>query len=158
VREPPRPHKGAVIRPLTGQDDWRQARELRTACGAADEQAASPEDHQFIELRTIARRQLAEANRATWFGAFSGGSLVAQLGLVPLPGSLARFQDVETHPAFRRQGLAGTLVWRAARYGLDELRATTLVIVADQGSQASRVYASVGFEPAEDTIGFVRAP
>jgi GNAT superfamily N-acetyltransferase len=158
VREPPHPHTGAVIRPLTGADDWRQARELRTACGAADEQADSPEDHQFIELRTIARRQLAEANRATWFGAFTGGSLVAQLGLVPLPGSLARFQDVETHPAFRRQGLAGTMVWHAARYGLDELRATTLVIVADHGSPASRVYASVGFEPAEDTIGFALAP
>lgn len=77
---------------------------------------------------------------------------------MPLPGRLARFQDVETHPSSRRQGLAGTLVWHAARYGLAELRATTLVIVAGHGSPASRVYASVGFEPAEDTIGFVRAP
>jgi len=117
VRQPPRPHTGAVIRPLAGAEDWRQARELRTACGAADEQAASAEDHQFIELRTIARRQLAEANRATWFGAFTGGSLVAHLGLVPLPGSLARFQDVETHPSFRRRGRTGTIA-QARRQGL----------------------------------------
>jgi GNAT superfamily N-acetyltransferase len=158
VREPRRPHPGAVIRPLAGADDWRQACVLRAACGAADERAALPEDHEFIELRTMARRRLAEARRATWFGAFTGGRLVAQLGLVPLPGRLARFQDVETHPSFRRQGLAGTLVWHAAGYGLDELRATTLVIVADRGSAATRVYASVGFEPAEDTIGFVWNP
>jgi ribosomal protein S18 acetylase RimI-like enzyme len=158
VREPPRLHPGAAIRPLAGADDWRQACELRAACSAADDQAASPEDHQFIELRTIARRQLAEARRATWFGAFTCGRLVAQLGLVPLPGRLARFQDVETHPSFRRQGLAGTLVWHAATYGVDELRATRLVIVAEHGSAATRIYASVGFQPAEDTIGFVRAP
>lgn len=158
VREPPRPHPGAVIRPLAGTGDWRQACELRAACAAADEHAASPEDHEFIELRTTTQRQLVEAGRATWLGAFTSGRLVAQLGLVPLPGRLARFQDVETHPSFRRQGLAGTLVWQAARHGLDELRATTLVIVADHGSAAMRIYASVGFAPTEDTIGFFRPP
>lgn len=158
VREPPRPNPIAVIRPLAGPEDWRRAADLRAACGAPDESAARPEELRFGELRLLARRRLAEAGGATWFGAFTAGRLVAQLGLVPLPGGLARFQDVETHPSFRRQGLAGTLVWHAARFGLDQLGAARLVIVAEQGSPATRVYTSVGFAPIEDTIGFSRPP
>ena len=158
VREPPRPNPVAVIRPLVGPEDWRQAAELRAACGAADDAPAPPEEHRFGELRTLARRRLAEAGGATWFGAFTAGRLVAQLGLIPLPGGLARFQDVETHPSFRRQGLAGTLVWHAARFGLGQLGVARLVIVAEKVSPATRVYTSVGFVPIEDTSGFSRPP
>jgi hypothetical protein len=43
----------------------------------------------------------------------------------------ARYQHVETDPAARRRGLAGTLVWHAGRYGREVLGASTLVIVAD---------------------------
>ncbi len=158
VREPPHPHPAAVIRPLVGPEDWRQAADLRAACGAADEPPAPSEEHRFGELRALARQRMAQAGGATWFGAFTAGRLVAHLGLVRLPGGLARFQDVETHPSFRRQGLAGTLVWHAATFGLGQLGAARLVIVAEQGSPAVRVYASVGFIPAEDTIGFTRPP
>src|SRR5258705_10851487 len=101
---------------------------------------------------------MAQAGGATWFGAFTAGRLVAHLGLVRLPGGLARFQDVETHPSFRRQGLAGTLVWHAARHGLGQLGAARLVIVAEQGSPAVRGYASVGFIPAQGTLGFPPPP
>jgi hypothetical protein len=43
VREPPHPHPAAVIRPLAGPEDWRQAADLRAACGAADEPPAPSE-------------------------------------------------------------------------------------------------------------------
>jgi GNAT superfamily N-acetyltransferase len=155
VRAPPHLHSAAVIRPLAGRDDWRQSGELTAACAVQD---PVPEDEEFARLRAAARRCMAEAGAATWFGAFVGGHLVAQLGQVPLPGRLARFQDVETHPAARRQGLAGTLVWTASRFGLDTLGAARLVIVADPGSAGHRVYQSVGFAATEDHIGFVRPP
>src|SRR5260370_19217228 len=101
---------------------------------------------------------MAQAGGATWFGAFTAGRLVAHLGLVRLPGGLARFQDVETHPSFRRQGLAGTLGWHAARYGLGQLRAVRLVIVAEQRPPATRVFASFRLIPAEVTLALTRPP
>ena len=54
-------------------------------------------------------------------------------GLFSDGGPIARYQNVETHPSARRQGLAGTLVYRAGRYGLDTLGARALVMVADPG-------------------------
>src|SRR5258708_15836633 len=158
VREPPHPHPAAVIRPLAGPEDWGQAADLRAACGAADEPPAPAEEHRFGELRALARQRMAQAGGATWVGAFTPGHLGAHLGLVRLPGRLARFQDVETHPSFRRQGLAGTLVWHAATFGLGQLGAARLVIVAEQGSPAGPVYAPVGFLPPAGTIGFTPPP
>jgi ribosomal protein S18 acetylase RimI-like enzyme len=69
-----------------------------------------------------------------------------------------RYQDVETHPAARRQGLAGMLVYQAGRYALAQLAASTLVIVAEPDQQAIRVYRSCRFEVTEDQVSFERAP
>jgi len=155
VHEPPRPNRAATLRPLTSDGDWQQVLDLRLA-------AIEPEDPPgiagFIRDRTAADRRLAEAGHGAWLGALSGGRLVAQLGLFTVGGGLARYQNVVTHPAARGQGLAGTLAAWAARYGEAELGATTLVIVADPGHVAARVYASIGFVPTEEQLGFQRGP
>ena len=65
-------------------------------------------------------------------------------------GGLARYQDVETDPAARRRGLAGTLVWRAGRYAAEAFGAGTLVIVADPAEGAIRVYRACGFAVADE--------
>ena len=112
----------------------------------------------FLTARLAAERTLTEAGHGSWFGAFVNGQLVAQLGLVTDGSGIARYQDVETHPQWRRQGLGGTLVWRAGQHGLDNLGATMLVMTADPNYVAIRVYRSVGFVDAEAQIGFERQP
>ena len=112
----------------------------------------------YLERRARARRQLTEAGRAAWFGAFTGGRLLAQLGVCDAGGGLARYQDVETDPAARRRGLAGTLVWRAGRYAREAFGAGTLVIVADPAEAAIRVYRACGFADAQSQFSFQRAP
>lgn len=87
-----------------------------------------------------------------WFGAFLGDRLVSSLGLFAVPGGLARFQDVETHPELRGRGLAGTLVHHASRHGLERMGARTLVMVADPDYLAVRVYRSVGFSGTETMV------
>ena len=163
--QPRQPSLAVTVRQLATGDDWRQSAALRLACFEPDPAAAPaaapgvPADEQEFDARKLAaRRQLTEAGRAAWFGAFAAGRLMAQLGLVPAGRGLARYQDVETHPAYRRQGLAGTLVWQAGRYGLAELGAARLVIVADPGYHAVRLYESLGFRPAEDQVGFEQTP
>ena len=104
----------------------------------------------------MARRRLTQAGTGAWFGAFDGGRLVAQLGLFDVGDGYARYQHVETDPAARRRGLAGTLVWRAGRYGREALGASALVIVADPMDTAIRVYRSCGFTGLESQLTLER--
>ncbi len=154
VHEPPHSNEAATYRELAGDDDWRQAADLRALLNAG-EPAAEPE---FLAARIATERAVAEAGHGSWLGAFVGGQLVAQLGLVTDGSGVARYQNVETHPEWRRQGLAGTLVWRAGQHGLDRLAARTLVMVADPEYIAIRLYRSIGFVDAETQIGFERQP
>lgn len=155
VREPPRPNRAACYRQLAGDDDWRQSVALRVACDTGPDTAA---DHAFDKHRTAEARRVTEAGHGSWFGGFVNGRLVTQLGLLSDGTGIARFQNVETHPAMRGRGLAGTLVYEAARYGFDAMAAGTLVIVADPGYVAARIYRCVGFTDAESQIGFERPP
>lgn len=155
LRPPPRPSTGAAYRTLEGDDDWRQAARLR-ATVSEGEPGGEPV---FMHARLAAERALAEAGHGSWFGAFIDGELVADLGVIlDKKTGLARYQSVQTHPAARRRGLAGTLVWRAGQGVLATGRADMLVIVADPADVAIRVYQSVGFTPVQDQISFARPP
>ncbi|MCJ7536463.1 MAG: GNAT family N-acetyltransferase, partial [Anaerolineales bacterium] len=72
-------------------------------------------------------------------------------------GELARYQSVGTHPNFRRRGIAGTLVHKAALYAFDHHNVETLVIVAEADSPAQRLYQSIGFKFAEYQMGVWKA-
>lgn len=154
LAEPPRPNRTAAYRQLAGDDDWRRAAKLQ-ALANAGEPGGDPD---FVRSRIGSERAVAEAGHGAWFGAFVDGELVAQLGLVTDGSGVARYQNVETHPDWRRRGLAGSLVWHAGRCGLDSLGASTLVIVADPHADAISVYRSVGFADAETQVGFERQP
>jgi GNAT superfamily N-acetyltransferase len=154
LNQPPHPNRTATIRHLTGDADWQQAAALRAVLNEG-EPGAEPT---FLHARVAAERALTEAGHGVWFGAFLNGELVAQLGLVTDGKGIARYQNVETHPSARRKGLAGTLVWQAGRYGLTDLGASTLVMLADPLDVAIRVYRSVGFTDTETQVGFERQP
>ena len=149
TRPPAHPSTGAEIRPLQGDADWRQSVDLAIRC-------FDGERGDYLERRQAARRRLTETGAGTWFGAFDNGRLLAQLGLFDVGRGYARYQHVETDPAARRRGLAGTLVWTAGRYGREVLGAATLVIVADPADVAIRVYRGCGFTARESQLSFER--
>jgi ribosomal protein S18 acetylase RimI-like enzyme len=152
---PARPAAHAVIRPLAGDAEWGQALDLRQACydsGTADE------DHLLYLTRQNAEmRRLAEAGHGAWFGAFVDGVMRAGAGLFGDGDGLARFQSVETHPDFRRQGLAGTLLHSLGSWGVQSRGARRLVIVADPGYHAIDLYRALGFTDVEFQVQLVRA-
>jgi GNAT superfamily N-acetyltransferase len=150
VQPPPHGNAEAEIRPLVSDADWRQSVELNLRCYDHGEPS------EYLDRRAAARRRLTQAGRGAWFGAFGGGRLLAQLGVCDVGRALARYQDVETDPAARRQGLAGTLVRHAGRYAREVLGAGTLVIVADPAEAAIRVYRACGFADAESQVSFAR--
>jgi ribosomal protein S18 acetylase RimI-like enzyme len=150
VQPPPHPNTEAEIRRLESDDDWAQSVELAERCYDQGE----PGD--YLKRRAVARRQLTTRAHGAWFGAFAGGRLLAQLGLFEAGGGYARYQHVETDPAARRRGLAGTLVWHAGSYGREVLGAATLVIVADPADVAIRVYRACGFADLQAQFSFER--
>jgi len=157
LRPPAHPNREAACRPLSGEADWEQAARLREI--ALIDEAGVGSDPEFVRSRIAAARALTEAGLATWYGAFIGGELLAQMGIVADgPSGLARYQSVETHPKARRRGLAGTLTWQVGTEALAAGRARTLVIVADPDEDAIRLYRRVGFTDAEFQVGFERPP
>lgn len=151
VHPPPRPNQDAECRSLVTDADWEQQVDL-TVVGEGHR------DRTFATRRTAAVRALVEQGRGRWFGAFRDGRLVSSLGLFVASEGLARFQEVKTHPDARGQGLCGTLVHHAGRYGFDEMGVHTLVMVADPGYLAIRVYRSVGFSDTEVQLQAERPP
>jgi ribosomal protein S18 acetylase RimI-like enzyme len=153
VHAPPHPNTDAAFRTLNGDGDWQQSLELTAAVYPGE----PGDDTGFVTAQQAARRALTEAGHGAWFGAFVDGTLVCQLGLVMSESGLARYQSVETHPAARRRGLAGTLVWHAGTAALAG-RASTVVMVADPDDSAIRVYRSLGFAVTESQLGFISEP
>jgi ribosomal protein S18 acetylase RimI-like enzyme len=149
---PPRP--SAVCRALRDDGDWNQALELAAACQRGQE--AGYLDYRARKL--AAARQAVESGRAGWFGAFVDDRLVASLGVVGDGSGVARYQDVETHPDYRRRGLARGLLSDAGRHAADRLGGRTLVIVADPAYHAIELYRSLGFRDVEYQIQALRAP
>jgi GNAT superfamily N-acetyltransferase len=155
VHAPPRPHRDAVCRQVVSDDDWEQVLDLWMANNTEFE----PVSHRaFSKIRLAAIRRLAEAGGGGWFGAFLDGTLRSSMGLFTDGSGVARFQAVDTHPDFRGQGLAGTLVEHVSRVGFDELGAETLVMCADPEYLAIRVYRSVGFADGETQLLIQRRP
>ena len=154
--EPPHPNRTAELRPLRSDGDWAAAAALRAACHDTGNPGAA--EREFTEHRVASARRLAESGHGACFGAFLEGRLVAQLGVFSAGPGLARYQNVETHPAARGRGLAGSLVCLAGRYAADALGASTLVIVADPDYHAIRVYRSAGFSDREIQAALERPP
>jgi GNAT superfamily N-acetyltransferase len=139
----------ATCRPLEGDSDWAQHLELSLIVypGSGQDPGSS-----FAHARATARRRVVETGGGVWVGAFVGGQLVSQLGVIRAGRGLGRYQDVETHPRFRRRGLAGTLVGLAGDLALGQSAITTLVMVADPDDDAIRLYRSLGFTESEHQL------
>jgi GNAT superfamily N-acetyltransferase len=150
VSLPPKTNREVVIRPLTEDWEWQQAEQNQVACRQAGHSLESFQGFKRDQMRRFRRMSLAGLGE--WFGAFLEDRLVADLGVF-VDGTVGRFQDVGTHPDYRRRGICGTLVHQASRYAFEKMRVETLVMVADEHYFAARIYESVGFQPAEHQVG-----
>lgn len=129
---------GYEVRALEADADWAASVVLRQTTFA---------DHTaFAEQTTESRKRMVQAGHTRWIGAFApDGALASELGIVDLGDGLARYQSVVTGAEHRRRGLTSHLVGVAAAWAW-ERSCRTLVILADTGSDAGRLYQSLGFE------------
>ncbi len=150
------PPAGVPVRALQSDDDWAQLLELRTVVGE-EEGAFTSEHRRFLERRTEEGRGVCADGRAAFFGAFVDDRLRSTLGIFADGTGTARYQSVETHPGYRRRGLAAALVIGAAEYARSELGAQRLVMVADSDGPAIGLYRRLGFRSVEFQVQLQRA-
>ncbi len=146
------PPPGVVIRPLSSDDDWAAQAAMTTYSDLPETEASRA----HARARLATQRAMVARGVGTWLGAFLDGGLRASLGIFGSGNGLARYQDVLTHPDWRRRGLAGALIGAASSFALTELRARTLIIVADDGSDACRLYQALGFVVREQQTSLTR--
>ncbi|MDT0382110.1 GNAT family N-acetyltransferase [Streptomyces sp. DSM 42041] len=151
---PDRTPPGVDLRPLHGDDDWAQAARVHASCDDGD--PSDPAHRAFTENRQADLRRLCEDGYGAWFGAFVDGRMAAGAGIFTDGSGLARYQNVETHPDHRRHGLATAVVQHAGHWALTELRANTLVIVADPDYHAVDLYRRLGFTETERQVQLQR--
>lgn len=139
---------GYTVRALRGQD-WRQA-------WRNEVQGQSQDYGDFAWRRIESRQRLVERGDGLFVGAFVGGELAADLGIV-LCGSVARYQSVFTHPEHRGRGLASWLLSRAGTWA-GQRGAQRWVIIAEPDSDARRLYGRLGFSFVETAYQVERVP
>lgn len=150
---PSRLSEEVEVRPLSSEEDWKQAVRNQVSCrGEGFEEAPYL---RFKEKQMARYRRMAEAGLGQWFGAFLHKKLVADAGIFHFNG-IGRFQSVGTDPLHRRQGICATLIYNMAQQGLKHSK--KLVIVADPTHGADRVYRSVGFGGTEINVQLTRRP
>jgi ribosomal protein S18 acetylase RimI-like enzyme len=153
VTPPPKLNQDCTIRTFTN-DDWGVWIDLEVATNAAQDSERGNDQgfRSYLEDKAKEYQGMIEAGLGQWFGAYLNGELTSSLGLF-VWNKLGRFQMVATHPNYRRLGLAGTLVYHAARKGFEDMEANTLVMCADPEYVAIKIYASVGFRTTESIVG-----
>ena len=149
VAHPGRAMPGATFRPLVDDRDWDAHVDLSLVVYP---EPSGESQRSFVAARSATQRRAVQAGGGVWLGAFVDGRLVSQLGVLRAGDGLGRYQDVETHPAFRRRGLAGALVAQAGATMLEEFGVHTLVMVADPDDEAIRLYRSLGFVESEHQL------
>lgn len=144
VHPPAKLNSRVRVRPITTESEWQQVTENQILSRTADYEEASY--RRFKEQQMARYRAMSERGLGHWFGAFLDEKIVGDLGIYH-NNRIGRFQSVETHPNFLRQGVCGTLVYESAKFALEKMGLTDLVMVADANYHAAKIYESVGFIP-----------
>ena len=149
---PASPAEGIALRPLETDADWEQSHRLALDWARAD-------GYDLVQYEGFHRRRFArwrtkvDAGRGVWIGAFDGELLVGQMGIF-VGNGLARYQHVQTAATHTGRGIASAMLVDCADRARQIDPEATIVIVADEGSAAGRIYRRAGFSRVE-TLTFL---
>lgn len=144
---PPTP--GLEIQPLRAADAPQVRRFLRDCHG---ESGATFVD--FLLADILLRCDTLEGG--WWLGRLDG-QIAGSMGLF-FDGALGRFQAVDTHPAYRRRGVARTMLAQLIGHGLARPQTERLVIAADRDYFAAQFYEDCGFRTAHTHYELGKSP
>ena len=146
---------GVDFRRIERDSDWAQVLEQQVA--SREEGFAEAPYRAFKIQRLAFYKALQAAGHGAWFGAFKGEILVGDMGIFHR-ASISRFQEVSTHPDHRRQGICAALVHFVSCETQVNYPGNRMVIIADAGESAERIYKSVGYQEVEQIQSAVLRP
>lgn len=150
VHCPPKFNPDMIVRRLESESDWRSYIDIHYIenweYGSAESQ------RQFLMTECSHLKAMVDCGAGARFGVELHDRLIAEAGLY-WHGSIGRFSNVATHRDYRRHGACSTLIYQMSQYALQQKGLKTLVMEADEGYHAARIYESVGFRPTERHIG-----
>lgn len=134
----PPPLPGVIVRPLDTEREWDEL--------VAVALAENPGNEPFVTWQREQFRQMSARGRGQWWGAWLDGRLAGCAGVFTGHG-LARFQEVLTHPELRRRGVCANLCHAISENVRARAPGARVIIVAEPGSAAARIYGRLGFRP-----------
>ena len=146
INPPPHYNRNIDIRTIHTRKDWENVIENQVAC--AEPRYDKAKYRVFKERQISEYRKMSLAGKGHWYGAYKDDQLVGDLGIFH-EGRLGRYQNVGTHPDYRRQGICGSLVYESAEIALRDYPIDRLIMKADDDYFAARIYESVGFRKVE---------
>ncbi|MFT5288215.1 MAG: putative acetyltransferase [Planctomycetota bacterium] len=145
-----------TIRRLHPEDDWDASAALSVACDSSSAEASEIQ-RLFTQRIRAARREMLVKGLATWWGVFEGKTLIGQCGHVAC-GEIGRYQNVETHPDWRRRGICSALITAVARDAFERLKVDRLILAAELDGPAIGLYTRLGFKETGRTHSLIRHP
>jgi ribosomal protein S18 acetylase RimI-like enzyme len=137
LEKPNKVNKKIKVRKLKSDQDWEDVIDLQVLC--ADPKYLDETYYDFKRNQMINYRKMSEEGLGSWYGAFLDGEMVGDLGIYTVE-DIARYQNVGTHPEYRKQGICSTLVYKAAELAAKEYGVSKFTIVADADSVAATIY------------------
>ncbi len=147
--------EGVDIREVTRAEDWEKVLEHHVL--TRPEGFAEKAYRSFKIMRLAVFQALIYEARGHWYGAFKGAELVADMGIFHREG-ISRFQEVSTHPDHRRQGICAALVHAVSCLEQAARPGNKMVILADKGEPAERIYKRLGYAEIEQMQSVVLRP
>ncbi len=141
--------------------------EVETRIAASDEEWASAEDcmagysgdgvstNKRLAKKLATWRNLTKKKAGGWYNAYLNGRVVGGVGTYQARDTFV-VEEVATHPDFRRRGVARTAVYSACRQAIEHPNVEQLLLYADHGSAAERMYEQIGFRTLELQLGLLR--
>ena len=152
------------VRPSPGGVSFREIKNTKDWCDVLENQVltrpegfAEPAYRAFKINRLQEFQGLVSEGRGNWYGAFKGDELVADMGIFHRRG-ISRFQEVSTHPKHRREGICAALVHFVSCAEQAVRPGAKMVILADRGEPAERIYKSLGYREIEQIQSVVLRP
>ena len=153
-RATPPAAQGIELRRVTERAQWERIFELLDAC-FTPEGRRHDGYQRFLRIQVDRYASMIASGWGIWFSLEEAGEPIATCGIFP-HASCWRYQLVAVREDRRGRGFGSGLVAEAARIA-HATRPLPLVIGCVAGSAGERIYARLGFESVEHTVGLMRS-
>lgn len=155
LRAPAKAATELTIRELSAGDvDWKEVLATNIECYGPD--ANNPDFAEMTERRVLLHQRNHVATGAGhWYAGYRYGAFAGSLGIFRGDGrepslNLWRFQNVAVRSAFRKKGVASSMLAHACSVARQERPDYPIVIAGRSTSDAMSIYLALGFEKASD--------